>query len=98
MQTTAIEGRIQRFIEEAFLFGQAGVLENGDSFLDHGIIDSTGILELIAFLQETFAIQVEEEEAIPENLDSVDRVAAYLRRKLQVAEASVPPVGEGVTI
>ena len=56
-------------------------LDNDDSFLEQGIIDSTGILELIMFLEETFNIEVEDEEVIPENLDSVNKISQYISRK-----------------
>ena len=72
---------IRSFIEENFLFGQAYALQDSDSFLDGGILDSTGILQLIAFLGKTYDITVEDEEIIPDNLDSIDKISAYLHRK-----------------
>ncbi|HEB50642.1 MAG TPA: acyl carrier protein [Desulfobulbus sp.] len=73
---------IRRFIFDNFLF-DAGEddLGNDDSFLEQGIIDSTGVLELVEWLEETFSISVDDEELIPENLDSVNRLAAYVARK-----------------
>ncbi|BDD87598.1 acyl carrier protein [Desulfofustis limnaeus] len=74
--------KIRAFIFEHFLFdADADALVNDASFLEQGIIDSTGILELVDWLEETFAISVEDEELIPENLDSVVKVAAYIERK-----------------
>lgn len=58
-----------------------GALKNNDSFLDMGIIDSTGILEVIFFLEESFGIKVEDEEMVPENLDSIDNLVAFIARK-----------------
>ena len=72
---------IRNFIIENFLFGNANGLKDDTSFLEEGIIDSTGVLELVSFLEETYKIQVEDEELIPENLDSIDNVATYLERK-----------------
>ncbi|BBO72936.1 acyl carrier protein [Desulfosarcina widdelii] len=72
---------IRNFIIENFLFGNANGLKDDTSFLEEGIIDSTGVLELVTFLEETYEIQVDDEELIPENLDSIDNVAAYLERK-----------------
>jgi len=89
MQTVAIERELRSFIEECFLFGREDTFTDQDSFLDHGIIDSTGILELMAFLQETYGVQVEDEEATPDNLDSIELIAAYLRRKLNGSAWSV---------
>ena len=73
---------IRQFIIENFLFEEDENLKEETSFLETGIIDSTGILELVAFLEETFGITVEDEELIPENLDSIANVAQYLRKKM----------------
>ncbi|OGP97517.1 MAG: acyl carrier protein [Deltaproteobacteria bacterium RBG_19FT_COMBO_46_9] len=72
---------VRKFVVENFLFGEDGKLEEDTSFLEKGIVDSTGILELVAFLEETFRIQMEDEELIPENLDSISNVVRYLQRK-----------------
>jgi len=74
--------RIRAFIVENFLFGKDDELKDDSSFLDEGIIDSTGILELVSFLEEEFSISVEDEELVPENLDCIQNVVAYLGRKL----------------
>ena len=73
--------QVRNFLEENFLFGRQDDLKDGDSFLDGGILDSTGILQLIAFLGETYGITVEDQEVTPDNLDSIDKIAAYLNRK-----------------
>ncbi len=78
---SAIKDKIREFIVENFLFGDDDGLHDNSSFLDEGIIDSTGILELVTFLEETFSIRVEDEELVPENLDSLDNLGAYLERK-----------------
>jgi len=97
MATTAIEQQIRSFVEETFFLGRDDALEDSDSFLDHGVIDSTGILELIAFVQERYGIQIEDDEAIPENLDSIDRISAFLRRKLELAEtAAIVPESQSL--
>jgi acyl carrier protein len=74
--------KIKEFIIENFLFGNANGLKDDTSFLEEGIIDSTGVLELVTFLEESFEIQVDDEELIPENLDSINNVSAYLERKM----------------
>ena len=77
-----IEQLIRGFIVENFLFGESdNGLKDTDSFLESGIIDSTGILELVAFLEENYDIHVEDEELIPENLGSIVDVTAYVQRK-----------------
>jgi acyl carrier protein len=64
------------------MFGEGAGLEDGTSFLESGIIDSTGILELVTFLEETFEITVTDDEMIPENLGSVAGIVGYLQLKL----------------
>ena len=77
-----IKKKLREFIVENFLFGSDEELNDDTSFLEEGIIDSTGVLELVAFLEETFSISVEDEELLPENLDSINNVLAYLEKKL----------------
>jgi len=73
---------VREFVIENFLFGDSGGLESdGASLLENGIIDSTGVLELVTFLEESFGITVEDDELIPENLDSVENVTKFLERK-----------------
>ncbi|MBW1851048.1 MAG: acyl carrier protein [Deltaproteobacteria bacterium] len=79
---TETRDKIRNFIVENFLFGSDNGLTDDASFLDEGIIDSTGILELVSFIEEDFGIAVEDEELIPENLDSIKNVVAYLERKV----------------
>jgi acyl carrier protein len=78
-----IKSQVRTFIADNFLMGtNAGKFGDADSFLDHHIIDSTGFLELVTFLEEKFSIRVEDEEMIPENLDSLDSIEAYVEKKL----------------
>lgn len=73
---------IREFVISNFLYGDGSGLTDDTSFLESGIIDSTGMLELIAFLDNTFHTRIQPEEMIAENLDSVSRVANFLSRKL----------------
>lgn len=77
------KAKIRSFIIETFLFDAADA-EFGDdeSLLDSGIIDSTGVLELVSFIEEEFDIEVKDEELIPENLDSLDKLASYIEHKM----------------
>ena len=77
-----IKTKVKEFIVENFLFGNANGLSDETSFLDEGIIDSTGVLELITFIEDEFNIYVNDEELIPENLDSLNNVAKFLQTKL----------------
>jgi acyl carrier protein len=77
-----VKAQVRRFIEDNFIMGAGGVsLADGDSFLEHHVLDSTGFLELISYLEETFAIKVGDDEMVPENLDSLDNIARFLARK-----------------
>jgi acyl carrier protein len=78
---------VRDFVVSNFLFGEAGSLQDDTSFLDSGIIDSTGMLEMIMFLENTCGVKVEPEEMVPENLDSINRVVQFLKRKLAGAPA-----------
>jgi acyl carrier protein len=82
MHTTTLALQVRGFITDNYMLDGNCVLNDDDSFIDGGIIDSTGVLELVAFLQETYGIRVEDEELTTENLDSVDKVVAYLAQKL----------------
>jgi acyl carrier protein len=76
---------VRDFVVENFLFGDDGPLKEDTSFLEEGIIDSTGILELIAFLEETYGLTIRDEEYVPENFDTLGNVARFLERKLSPA-------------
>ena len=84
---------VRQFIVSNFLYGQERSFADNDSFMGEGIVDSTGVLQLVEFLEETYGITVEDEELIPENLDSLNNVSAYLARKLNAA-ASVDVLQE----
>jgi acyl carrier protein len=73
--------KVRGYIAENFLFGQDDGFSDDASFLEMGIIDSTGILELVSYLEETFGIAVGDEELIPENLDSLNAICSYLDKK-----------------
>lgn len=76
------EQKIRSYILENYLFtDDESALGNQDSFLEKGILDSTGILEVIYFLEEQFGIKIEDEEMLPENLDSVANICAFIERK-----------------
>jgi acyl carrier protein len=81
MNQADIERDIRKFLVDNFLFGRAEKLRDDQSLLGT-VIDSTGALELVTFLQEHFAIEVGDEDMVPENLDSVKSVVAYVAKKL----------------
>jgi acyl carrier protein len=77
-----VKAALRQFIEENFVLGSGGLkLADSDSFLEHYVLDSTGFLELVAYLEETFDIKVADNEMVPENLDSIANVAGFIARK-----------------
>ena len=83
---TAIETEVRQYITDKLLFEQSDVVVGGDtSFLESGIIDSTGVLELVQFLEEKFKIKVEDEDLIPANLDSVNALTRFVGNKYEAS-------------
>ncbi len=81
-QAMSIEDRVRQFILENYLFtDDQEVLTNNDSFMTKGILDSTGIMDLVLFLEESFGLAIDAGEMVPENLDCVDHVVAFVQRK-----------------
>jgi acyl carrier protein len=77
---------LRQFIRDNFLFGLQGEsFSDDDSLLEKRIIDSTGVLELIAFLEENFSVKVQDDELLPENLDSINRLVRFVERKSKAA-------------
>ncbi|HOX25363.1 MAG TPA: acyl carrier protein [Candidatus Krumholzibacteria bacterium] len=81
-----LRAKIKDYIVENFLFGDTAPLaSDGMSLLDNGIIDSTGVMELVAFLEGDFGLSIADEDLVPENLDSVDNLVAFITRKQAAA-------------
>ena len=76
---------LRHFIVENYLFGRDDGFGEEESFLERGIIDSTGVMELIAFVEQRFGVKVEDHELLPENLDSLARLARFLETKTAYA-------------
>jgi len=82
----SVEQKIRSYILENFLFtNDESELNSEDSFLEKGVLDSTGILEVIYFLEDNFGIKVDDEEMIPENLDSVNNIVKFVAAKSRAA-------------
>jgi acyl carrier protein len=77
----ALNQQIRDFVTSNFYVADPKSLEDRTSLLDQGIIDSTGVLEVIMFIESTFGVTVEDSEMLPENLDSIERIAAFVARK-----------------
>jgi acyl carrier protein len=82
MDKDGIAGKVEDFIRENFIFDNTDNFVRNQSLLETGVIDSTGVLSLIMFLEETFEVSIEDEELIPANLDSVDKIANFMEKKL----------------
>lgn len=81
--TRNIDAEIRRFIEETFLFrSDQQALAGDQSLLEAGLIDSTGVLELVAYIEEHFAVRMDDSEITPDNLDSIRAITAYVSGKL----------------
>ncbi len=76
-----IKHKLRDFVVKNFYVPDAAVLREEDSLLDGGIVDSTGVLEIIDFIESEFKIVVEDQEMVPENLDSIANIAAFIVRK-----------------
>lgn len=77
----SIQDDVRQFIVKNFYVADAAGLADDASLLDKGVIDSTGVLEVVAHLEETYGIKVDDAELLPENLDSIARIAAFVQKK-----------------
>ena len=85
----SIENEIRKFIEENFILEGEDHLGEEDSLLEKGIIDSTGVLELVAFLEEAYKFKIQDEELIPDNLDSIKNISQFIQNKLNFSSGGV---------
>jgi acyl carrier protein len=85
----SVEGEIRKFISEHFILDGDEILGDEDSLLEKGIIDSTGVLELVAFIEETYQFKIKDEELVPENLDSVKNISQFIQDKLLGSSAQM---------
>jgi acyl carrier protein len=74
---------VRDYIRRNFLFGSDEQLGENESLLDRGIIDSTGAMELVTFIESHFGIEVSDQDLVPENLDSIAAITAFVSRALQ---------------
>ena len=83
---------LRAFVVNNYLFGQPAEFTDDDSLQEKGIIDSTGVLELVSWLEETYRIRIGDNELLPENLDSINRLARFMEGKLQAVPVALEPV------
>ncbi len=90
-----IKSEIRKYIIENFLYGHDdNTLGDDVSFLENGIIDSTGVLELVSFVQETFNIKVKDDELIPNNFDSLSKLEAFIVSKQEITDKTRVDAGQ----
>ena len=82
LSAAEIRARLRDFVREAFLLGDDVNLEDDTSLLESGILDSTGVLELVLHLEQEYQLQVADEEILPDNLDSIERLCRFVQSKL----------------
>jgi len=76
-----ISAKVRNYIVTTFLFGDGSKLRDETSFLDNSILDSTGMLELISFVEQEFTISIDPSELVPDNLDSIKNITTFIERK-----------------
>lgn len=82
---------IRQYIQDNFIFrsGSEALLDN-DSLMQRGLLDSMGVLEMVTFLETRFAIRIPDDEVLPQNLDSIGRLSAFVHRKVSLAANAIP--------
>jgi acyl carrier protein len=91
-----VERKVRKFIEDNFLFREDRLgIGDGESLIDAGLIDSTGVLELVAFLEGEFGLRMADAEIVPENLDSIRAIVAFVEGKHAVDSQSSSPAKAG---
>lgn len=87
--TESIKDSVKAFVIENFLFGDTSQnLADTDSLIENGVIDSTGVLELVAFIEDRYGVTVADADIVPANLDSLDRIAAFIAAKTATKAAA----------
>ena len=84
--------QIREFIIQNFLYGDGARLTDQTSLLEEGIIDSTGLLELVTFLEDQYQIRIDDDELVPANLDTIENVSTFLERKLPPTRSEKPEI------
>ena len=85
MLKSTIKEKLVKFVQSNFIKRSRTVLEDDTLLMENGILDSTGVIELVAFIEVTFEIRVEDEEIIPENLNSINKLIDFIQRKVETS-------------
>ena len=86
---TPYEADIRKYIIDSFLFGEGQALDGGASLLEAGIVNSTGLLELVGHIEKSYGIKIEDDELVPDNFDTIAGICAFLERKMPRASSRV---------
>jgi acyl carrier protein len=87
-----MKSELRKFIVDNYLFGRDSGFGDGESFMERGIIDSTGVMELIAYIEQRWRVAVEDDELLPDNLDSLEKLEHFVGRKLAASGQSYVPL------
>jgi acyl carrier protein len=81
MSEDPVKRRLREFVAKNFYLADPASFDDASSFLDRGVIDSTGVLELVSFVEAEYGIAVADEDIVPDNFDSIDALAGFVARK-----------------
>ena len=90
----SLRQQISTFVAENFLLASDDEVSDASSLLDSGVLDSTGVMELVGFLEKQYDIPIADEDVVPENLDSIDNLVAFVKRKLVVSQPTSGAAGQ----
>jgi acyl carrier protein len=82
MDREEVLGKVRAYVVENFYYGKAGAVQDETNLMEDGAVDSTGFMELVTFVEETFPIAVDDEDLVPENFAAIDRISAYVLGKM----------------
>jgi acyl carrier protein len=85
---TELRDQVRAFVVRHFLFGEDNGMPDSASLLEQGVVDSTGVLELVTFLETSYGLKIADDELVPDNLDSIDRIVEFIQRKQQPVPVS----------
>ena len=78
-----IQDEIKNYIVENILFGDGDILDSDTLLQENGILDSIGFLEIITFVEERYQIKIEDNEVVPENFGSIERISSFIKKKMK---------------
>jgi acyl carrier protein len=89
-----IENKIRQFILKNLYYAEDNAIKTDDSFLETGVVDSMGVMELVAFVQSEFGLEVAQDEIVVENFDSIRKLTSFVKAKLDARSRTSAPRAE----